>query len=56
MSDESEIQDFLRDLAERLMAVPVMYGTDQSDVDRLHDAANKIDRLERASGKIAEKV
>lgn len=26
---------YLRDLSDRLMRVPVMYGTDQSDVDAL---------------------
>ena len=34
--------DFLRDLAERLMVVPVMYGVDQSDVDRLIEIANQL--------------
>lgn len=33
---------FLRDLAERLMGVPVMYGTDQGDVDRLNEIAGRI--------------
>lgn len=53
---EEKIQDFLRDLAERLMRVPIMYGTDQFDTERLHDAAAKIDELERKSGKLAERV
>lgn len=34
--------DYLRDLAERLMQVPVMYGVDQGDVDRLIDIANQL--------------
>jgi hypothetical protein len=35
--------DYLRDLAERLMAVPAMYGTDQGDVDRLLEIAKELD-------------
>jgi hypothetical protein len=32
-------EEFLFNLSERLMFVPVMYGTDQSDVDRLYNMA-----------------
>jgi len=56
VSEECKIQEFLRDLAERLMAVPVTYGTDQFDVDRLNNAASKIDDLERLSGKVAGRI
>jgi hypothetical protein len=34
---------YLRDLAERLMRVPVMYGTNQYDVDRLDAIARAIE-------------
>lgn len=34
--------EFLRGLAERLMKVPVMYGTDQGDVDKLHEIATSL--------------
>lgn len=34
--------DYLRDLAERLMRVPVMYGTNQCDCDRLLEIATKL--------------
>jgi hypothetical protein len=40
--------EYLRDLAERLMAVPVMYGVDQSDIDRLNDIARRITGLQMA--------
>lgn len=33
------VPDYLRDLAERLMRVPVMYGVDQGDVDLLYAIA-----------------
>lgn len=33
---------FLRDLAGRLFQVPVMYGVDQGDVDRLNEIAEKL--------------
>lgn len=37
MTDEEELPDadFLRDLAERIFRIPVMYGVDQGDTDRL---------------------
>ena len=38
--------EYLRDLANRLMRVPVMYGTDQGDVDRLHRLASKLESKE----------
>ena len=34
--------DYLRDLAERLMAVPALYGVDQGDVDRLLEIASTL--------------
>lgn len=36
---------YLRDLAERLMRVPVLYGTDQSDCDELSAIAQMLDEL-----------
>ena len=38
--------DYLRDLAERLMAVPAVYGVDQGDVDRLLDIAHQLEVLQ----------
>lgn len=38
--------DYLRDLAERLTHVPVMYGTDQYDISRLNDIAHAIEKTE----------
>ncbi len=35
--------NYLRSLAERLMRVPVMYGTDQGDVDRLSQIARQLE-------------
>jgi hypothetical protein len=43
--------DFLRDLAERLMAVPVLYGVDQGDVDRLLAIARQLEALCKAHDK-----
>jgi peptidoglycan hydrolase CwlO-like protein len=40
--------DYLRDLANRLMAIPVMYGVDQGDVDRLNSIARRIEETQRA--------
>lgn len=37
--------EFLRDLAERIMHVPVMYGVDQGDTERLISIARAIDAL-----------
>lgn len=45
MTEELNSVDFLRDLAERLMHVPVMYGTDQGDVSRLYDIARELEPL-----------
>ena len=39
---ETTDAEYLRDLAERLMRVPVMYGTDQGDVDRLREIATTL--------------
>jgi hypothetical protein len=35
---------YLRDLAERLMHIPVMYGIDQGDSDRLAEIAREIEK------------
>ena len=40
--------DYLRDLAERLMAIPALYGVDQGDVDRLNSIARRIEEIQRA--------
>lgn len=42
---EQQAEDaiYLRDLAERLMHVPAMYGTDQSDTDTLHEIAGRLE-------------
>lgn len=39
--------EYLRDLAERLMRVPVMYGTDQGDCYRLYEIARELETLEQ---------
>lgn len=44
------MSEYLRDLAERLMRVPVMYGTDSADVDQLSYIAKQMDLV----GGIAE--
>lgn len=36
---------YLRGLADRLMHVPVMYGTDQGDVYQLQRIANELEEL-----------
>lgn len=36
--------EYLRDLAERLRHIPVMYGTDGGDIDRLAMIAKQLDR------------
>ncbi len=43
MEKELNSAEYLRDLAERLMRVPVMYGTDQSDVSRLYEIARELE-------------
>lgn len=43
MAKELNSAEYLRDLAERLMRVPVMYGTDQDDVNRLCEIARELD-------------
>lgn len=35
--------EYLRDLAERLMRVPVVHGTDQADVERLQFIASHME-------------
>ena len=44
--------EYLRDLAERLMHVPVMYGVDQSDVAQLRHIAERQDRLQEEINRI----
>lgn len=44
--DHRTDSEFLRDLAERLMHIPVMYGVDQGDADRLDDIARKLEQTE----------
>lgn len=34
---------YLRDLAETLRRIPVMYGTDDGDIARLHEIAKRLD-------------
>jgi hypothetical protein len=43
VDEELNSAEYLRDLAERLMRVPVMYGTDQGDVSRLYEIAQELD-------------
>lgn len=38
--------DYVRNLAERLMRIPVMYGTNGYDIDRLHEIAKTLDRFD----------
>lgn len=55
MDNETELAtlaDRMRDLAERLMRIPVMYGVDQGDVDQLIEAAAEIERLEKLAVKV----
>lgn len=47
MAEELNNAEYLRDLAERLMHIPVMYGTDQDDVFRLYRVAQKLDDFEK---------
>lgn len=46
--DDTEMpaNEFLRDLAERLMHIPVKHGTDQGDVDRLIHIARQLEGKE----------
>lgn len=37
-------REYLVDLAERLMHIPVIHGTDQCDVTRLHEIAKRIEQ------------
>jgi len=39
---KQEAFDYLKDLAERLRNVPVMYGTDEGDIDQLQSIADLI--------------
>jgi hypothetical protein len=43
---------YLRDLAERLRAVPAAYAVDQGDVDRLVEIARKFDNMVAAINRI----
>lgn len=40
-------KEYLRDLAERLRKVPVMYGTDDGDIDRLLELAKTVQYTEQ---------
>ena len=40
--DQPTNREYLIDLAERLMSVPVAYGVDQGDVERLREIAKVI--------------
>ena len=40
---KQEACDFLRDLAERLREIPVIYGTDEGDIDQLEEVAASIE-------------
>jgi hypothetical protein len=46
MAEDKELPPaaYLRDLANRLMFVPIMYGTDGYDVDRLAKIARQIEK------------
>lgn len=46
-ADQLSDSKYLRDLAERLMHVPVMHGVDQSDADRLIAVARNIEEPKR---------
>ena len=48
---EIDDEKYLRDLAERIMHIPVMHGTDQGDTDRLLEIAAKLARLKRRLGR-----
>jgi hypothetical protein len=41
---EQSDPDFLRDLADRIMHIPVVHNLDQGDVDRLLEIARKLER------------
>jgi hypothetical protein len=46
MSNESFLEqqsdaEYLRDLCDRVMAIPIMYGVDQYDCERLLEIASK---------------
>ena len=40
-------EDYLRDLAERLMRIPPLYNVDRSDVDRLRSIASRYETMRR---------
>lgn len=40
---EEDVAAYLRNLAERLMHIPVMYGTDGYDIDALSEIARRVD-------------
>lgn len=39
---EMSDKEFLLDLCQRLMFIPVMYGMDQGDIDRLREIASEL--------------
>lgn len=51
MSDhELSDAEYLRDLAKRLREIPVIYGTDDGDIDRLYEIAGSIPSRGRRFG------
>ena len=62
MSDESEdfvktsTPDRLREIAELLRGVPVMFGTDEGDVDDLEAIATRVENLENFLDSVEEIV
>lgn len=49
-------QDYLRELAKRLMDIPVTYGTDGGDIDRLEDIANTLDKMHLNQTEMEERL
>jgi hypothetical protein len=45
MSRDLTDVEYLRDLAERLRHIPVMYGTDDGDIDRLLEIARALENF-----------
>lgn len=41
--DEMPVVEYLRDLSERLINVPVMFGIDGYDIDRLNEIAKNLE-------------
>lgn len=45
--------DYLRDLAERIMHIPVMHNVDQGDVSRLQEIARRLEKKPKPKQKQA---